>query len=117
MTHYTCHVGMLCEKGYKVALLASLCFLLFHFIFYFFFLLFISPTGKEQYHNIAYEVEYITCGQTIDVSLFVPFITSNCSTDASCSLCGILIVWSMNTDKSLTFIFLRSVTVSLLDII
>lgn len=94
--------------------LSAFCYFI---LFSIFFLLFIFPARKELYHNIAYEIEHINCGKSIDVSLFVPFITSNCSIDASCSLCGILIIWSMNIDKSLTFILHRSVTVSLVGII
>lgn len=80
---------------------AAFCyFILFLMFLLLLLIIIIFPTRREQHHNIAYEVEYINCGKSIDVSLIVPFITYNCSINASCSLCGILIVWAMKKDKT-----------------
>lgn len=103
MTHYTCFCGMLCEKGHKVPLLFSLCFLLLNFqiiiviivvVFGFFFL-----TQKITVPNIADDVEYTACGKSKDVSFIVLFSICNCSINVSCSLCGIFIVWAMKIDE------------------
>lgn len=94
---------MLCEKTHKVPLLVSLCFLLFHFILEWFLLLFLFfPLEK----NSTTEVEYISCGKSIDVSLIVPFITYNCSINASCSFQGFLIVWAMKIDETVSLLSL-----------
>lgn len=105
MTHYICLCGMFCEKGHKVPLLFSLCFLLFNFIFklllllLLLFLVLVFFTWKITVPNIADDVEYTTCGKSKDVSFIVPFSICNCSINVSCSLCGIFIVWAMKIDE------------------